>query len=94
MLSVLDGSLLGSFGSTTLHSPEGVAVEPNGSVWVADSNANRLVEFDATGAVLQTFGSIGSGHGQFNDPTHLEVVAGRLYVCDTFSDRVEVFGLS
>jgi streptogramin lyase len=94
MLSVLDGSLLGSFGSTTLHSPEGVAVEPNGSVWVADSNANRLVEFDATGAVLQTFGSIGSGHGQFNDPTHLEVVAGRLYVCDTFNDRVEVFGLS
>ena len=94
-LSVFDGSTLGSFGSATLHLPEGVAVDAtHGTVWVADTNANRLVEFDSTGAVLQTLGSFGSGRGQFNDPTHLEVVGGRLYVCDTFNDRIEVFSLS
>jgi DNA-binding beta-propeller fold protein YncE len=92
-LSLLDGHLLGSFGSATLHAPEGVAVEPGGSVWVADTNANRLVEFDAAGAVMRVMGSFGTGHGQFSSPTHIEVVAGRLYVCDTFNDRVEVFSL-
>jgi hypothetical protein len=92
-LSVLDGSLLGSFGSTTLHGPEGVAVDPGVGIWVADTNANRLVEFDYAGNVIQTFGSFGKLHGQFSNPTHLEVFGGRLYVCDTFNDRVEVFGL-
>jgi streptogramin lyase len=92
-LSVLDGSPLGSFGETVLHAPEGVAVEPGGGVWVADTNANRLVEFDAAGAMLQAFGAAGAGHGAFDEPTHLEVVGGRLYVCDTFNDRVEVFSL-
>ena len=92
-LSVFDGSLLGSFGSTTLHGPEGVAVETGGGVCVADSNANRLVEFDSTGAVVQTFGAFGAAHGEFSNPTHLEVFGGRLYVCDTFNDRVEVFSL-
>jgi hypothetical protein len=42
---------------------------------------------------MRVMGSFGTGHGQFSSPTHIEVVAGRLYVCDTFNDRVEVFSL-
>ena len=68
-------------------------VDPGVGVWVADTNANRLVEFNSAGDVIQTFGSFGKLHGQFSNPTHLEVFGGRLYVCDTFNDRVEVFGL-
>jgi sugar lactone lactonase YvrE len=91
-LSLSDGSRLGTL-ATGLHAPAGVAVDGGGNVWVADSGRDRLVELSPAGAVLQTFGVAGTGNGQFDDPTHLEVFGGRLYVCDTFNDRVQVFDL-
>jgi DNA-binding beta-propeller fold protein YncE len=93
-LSLADGSSLGTIGVGKLHSCEGVALDAGGNIWVADTAANRLVEFSAAGAVLQTFGSLGTAHGQFDAPGHLEVFAGKLYVMDMFNDRLEVFGLS
>ncbi|MDX6550513.1 MAG: tripartite motif-containing protein 71 [Gaiellales bacterium] len=93
-LSVLDGSAVGTIGVGTLHATEGVAIDADGDVWAADTSSDRLVEFSAVGTVLRTFGSFGSGQGQFNAPGHLEVVAGRLYVCDMFNDRLEIFSLS
>ncbi len=94
-LSLADGSTIGTpIGVGKLHSCEGVALDSGGNIWVADTAANRLVEFSAAGAVLQTFGSLGTAHGQFDAPGHLEVFAGKLYVMDMFNDRLEVFGLS
>jgi tripartite motif-containing protein 71 len=93
-LTLAGGTSLGSIGVGTLHGTEGVAVDAGGNVWAADTSSDRLVEFSAGGAVLQTFGSLGSGHGQFDAPGHLEVFNGKLYVCDSFNDRLEVFTLS
>ena len=92
-LSAVDGSSQGTVG-VGLHGAEGVAIDADGDVWVADTSADRLVEFNAAGTLLQTFGAFGSGHGQFDAPGHLEVVAGKLYVCDTFNDRLEIFSVS
>jgi DNA-binding beta-propeller fold protein YncE len=93
-LSLSDGSVVGTIGQGTLHSDQGVAVDPtDGSVWVADTSSNRLVEFSAAGDVVQTFGSAGTGNTQFDDPTHLEIFDGKLYVCDTYNDRVQVYDL-
>ena len=74
--------------------PEGIAVTPAGTIWVAEAGQNRLVEISAAGAVLQTFGSMGSAHGQFFHPTHLEIYSGALYVTDSWNDRIEVFTLN
>ncbi len=93
-LSLADGSSLGTIGVGKLHSCEGVALDAGGNIWVADTAANRLVEFSPAGAVLQTFGSLGTAHGQFDAPGHLEVFDGKLYVMDMFNDRLEVFTLS
>lgn len=93
-LALANGSSLGTIGVGKLHSCEGVALDSGGNIWVADTAANRLVELSAAGAVLQTFGSLGTAHGQFDAPGHLEVFAGKLYVMDMFNDRLEVFGLS
>jgi DNA-binding beta-propeller fold protein YncE len=93
-LSLTDGSSKGSIGAGSLHSPEGVAIDAAGDVWVADTGADRLVEFNATGTLIRTFGSLGSGHGQFNAPGHLEVFVGKLYVCDMFNDRLEIFSIT
>ena len=73
----------------------GTAVVAPGSdqflaVWV-DRKAMRI---SAAGVVLQTFGSMGSAHGQFFRPTHLEIYSGALYVTDSWNDRIEVFKLN
>jgi DNA-binding beta-propeller fold protein YncE len=93
-LSLATGSEIGTIGVGKLHSTEGVAIDAGGDVWVSDTGANRLVEFSAAGTLIRTFGSLGSAHGQFDAPGHLEVFGGKLYVMDMFNDRLEVFGLS
>jgi DNA-binding beta-propeller fold protein YncE len=94
-LSLSDGAQQGTFGVGTLHSDEGLAVDPSDdSVWVADTSSNRLVEFSAAGDVVQTLGSAGTGNTQFDDPTHLEIFGGKLYVCDTYNDRVQIYSLN
>ena len=93
-IRVANGSLIDSFGAGVLKRAEGVAVEPNGDVWVAETGMNRLAEFSNDGTLLQRFGSEGSAHGQFNNPARLEILAGasvHLFVADPWNDRVEVY---
>jgi sugar lactone lactonase YvrE len=96
-LDAANGQQLTSFGTSVLHTQvTGVAVEPNGDVWATDSSFNRLVQFDPNGNVLLKFGKMGTGPGQFNDPSHIEVfVTGasvvELLVVDTNNDRVQIF---
>jgi DNA-binding beta-propeller fold protein YncE len=93
VLNASTGAQLRSFGA--LAGPQGIAVEAaSGDVWVADTNRNRIVEFSPTGVVKYTFGELGSAHGQFNNPTHIEISNGRLYVSDEWNDRIEVFTIS
>lgn len=77
-----------------LHHVEGVAVEPDGTVWASDTAWNRLVEFSPTGEFRRTFGRKGSAVGEFNAPAHLEVAVrdGRtlLYVVDQFNGRIQI----
>ncbi len=94
-LRLSDGARLSAFGAGVLHRVEGVVVASDGDVWVTDTAANRLVEFSPSGAVKQTFGSKGAAHGQFWEPTNLQLrrdsTGDLLYVADTFNDRIEVF---
>ncbi len=90
-LNVADGSLIDSFGTPQLHRPEGVAVDTTGNVWVSDSPFNQLDEFNAAGTFLQMFGTAGSGPGQFDNPTHLEMSGTNLLVMDTWNDRIQIF---
>ena len=98
ILNAKDGTLLNILGDTVLHRVEGIAVAPDGSIWVADTSANQLVQLDAAGKVLQTFGRFGANTGQFNLPTQLLIsgsgTSTRLYVTDTNNDRVQVFDIS
>lgn len=95
-LGVAGGGFIDDFGQANLHRAEGVAVAPNGDVWVSDTSFHRLVEFSGSGALLQKFGGPGSAHGRFNLPAHLEVLPGApdlLFVVDQWNDRIEVFDI-
>lgn len=86
------GGYLGT--NNVLHSPEGVAVDSAGNIWVGDRAFNRIVELSSTGTFLQTFGKLGSAHDQFNHPTHLLISGDLLYVCDVWNDRIEIYNLA
>jgi DNA-binding beta-propeller fold protein YncE len=96
-LNALNGALVDTFGS--LHNPQGIAVDAGGNVWVADTNWNRLVQYSPAGVFLQAFPDggqqpAGSGNGQFNMPTKIEIVGNTMYVADTFNDRIQVFTIA
>jgi tripartite motif-containing protein 71 len=97
VLSASTGGFLRQFGGSNLHLAEGIAVEPNGDVWVADTSANRLLEFSADGSLIRTFGSLGSTNTRFNKPAHLEIRTTPtdvfLFVVDSWNDRVQVYDI-
>ena len=80
------------------NAPRGVAVGPDGSIYVADSRNNRIEKFDSTGKLLLTWGTFGSldaktaDPGKFNEPWGVAVAAdGTVYVADTWNHRIQKF---
>ena len=78
-------------GPGDLRTPFGVAVS-SGRLYVADFGNDRVQVFSLDGSLLASFGSRGSGEGQFQRPADVAVGAdGSVYVTDHFNDRIERF---
>jgi hypothetical protein len=60
-------------------------------VWVADTGNNRIVCFANDGTFRLQFGTQGFGPGEFQQPYGVAVAKGRLFVADTFNQRVQIF---
>ena len=74
----------------TLTFPLGIAVHGS-TVYVAD-NADRIETFTTAGAFQSAIGSSGSGNGQLDSPSGLDIGDdGSVYVADRDNQRVEVF---
>jgi hypothetical protein len=73
--------------------PQDVAFLPDGSALVADGITNsRIAKFDAQGRFVRSWGTRGTGTGQFNGVHAVATdAAGRVYVADRNNDRVQVF---
>ncbi len=86
--------------------PTGIAVGPDGIVYVADTWNHRVVGLDESGAVVREIGQPGTltntgddpamvttSPGLFFGPRAVAVSADEIYVVDTGNERVQVFGL-
>jgi len=78
----------------TLNEPWGIAVGPDGSVYVTDTWNHRIEKFSATGRFIKAWGIFGQAETpeSFYGPRGLAVDAeGRVYVTDTGNKRIVVF---
>jgi len=76
---------------TLVRRPEGLAVDRDGDVWVADYGRDRIVKLTPDGRLLQALGSRGSEPGQFIGPKGIAIdaLSGRLYVTDAGNSRIQ-----
>lgn len=76
-----------SFGTSSLVRPTGVAYLA-GRLYVADPPRHAIVVFSESGERVASYGTIGSGDGQFNFPTSVAISEGSLLVVDALNFRV------
>ncbi len=79
-------------GNGQVNNPQGMTIDPEGHLWVADAGNNRVQELSSTGEYMRQFGSAGGGHEQFNNPSGIAIDgSGDIWVADTFNDRLQAF---
>jgi|GEM_PF-1277876 len=75
-----------------LYEPVDAFMSADGTIYVVDSDADRIITFDESGAYKGAFGSKGSEPGKFNEPTAItQSKDGRLFVVDSGNNRIQVF---
>lgn len=86
-------------GPDTFDRPTGVAIAPNGDVFVTDGHQPntygnaRVVKFTKDGRFIKSWGHKGSAPGDFNEPHDIFIGGsqGRVYVADRKNSRIQVF---
>ncbi|HET9831656.1 MAG TPA: peptidyl-alpha-hydroxyglycine alpha-amidating lyase family protein [Vicinamibacterales bacterium] len=86
-------------GANGFDRPTGVAVAPNGDIFVADGHApnkygtGRVVKFSPDGHFIKAWGRKGSARGEFDEPHDIFVGGSRgwVYVADRKNNRIQVF---
>ena len=88
-------------GPDTFDRPTGIAIAPNGDIFVTDGhapnahNSARVVKFSKDGRFIKTWGHKGAAPGDFDEPHDIFIggTQNRIYIADRKNDRIQVFDL-
>ena len=87
----------GAAGPDYFYQPNDVVTDANGNIFVSEGHGagnNRILKFDSTGKLIKTWGRLGSGPGEFDQPHALAIDSrGRLLVGDRNNNRIQIFDL-
>ena len=100
-----DGKLLLTLGKAGgardaeyFYQPNAVYVAPNGDIFVSEGHSStegsnaRVLKFDKNGKFLKSWGKLGKGPGEFDQPHALAMDSkGRLFVGDRGNNRIQIF---
>jgi DNA-binding beta-propeller fold protein YncE len=95
--STLHPEFLSSFGHAgtgpgEFNRPEGLCIDQQDRLYVADSCNHRIQIFDRGGKFMRTYGKPGTGKGEFSYPYDICVdSSGRQYVCEFGNSRIQIF---
>lgn len=79
-------------GNGEFKSPEGIAIDSEGNILIADTGNNRIQEFNSAGTFVRAYGSKGDENGQFTSPEGIAVDSeGKVWVTDSGNNRIERF---
>jgi DNA-binding beta-propeller fold protein YncE len=74
-----------------LNAPRAIALAGE-KIYIADTDAHRVLVFDLDGKTVLTWGSKGDKSGQFKHPAGIAIdEQGRVYVADTGNHRIQIF---
>jgi DNA-binding beta-propeller fold protein YncE len=99
VLMVLGREGVAGNGEDTFDRPTGVAIAPNGDIFVSDGhNPNkfgtaRIVKFSKDGKFIKAWGHKGAAPGDFDEPHDIFLGGSqnRIYVADRRNNRIQVF---
>jgi hypothetical protein len=80
-----------------LSEPTDVAIAPNGDIFITEGHSfsqgvNRVSKFASDGTFIMSWGSTGSGAGEFNVPHTIALDSqGRVFVGDRANNRIQIF---
>jgi len=77
-------------GKNPMLAPQCVAVDAQDNIYVTDSAAGKIFEFEASGKFRRTIGSLKGGEGYFKRPTGIAIdsAAQHIYVTDTLRQQI------
>lgn len=73
--------------------PSGLAIAPNGQIFVSDGyGGHRVHKFSREGELLLSWGRQGAGPGEFALPHNIWVDSwSRVFICDRQNNRIQIF---
>jgi DNA-binding beta-propeller fold protein YncE len=86
-----DGTVNGTLGAGLLSNSRGVAVDADGSLWVANMDSGAVIHLAANGTELGRFGTKGTTDSTLAGASDVEVDANFVYVADKTANKVKVF---
>jgi sugar lactone lactonase YvrE len=84
------GAYLGNAPDSTLANVYGLAIDSFGNIWASDYSSNKVYEYYSNGVFKFSFGSEGTGNGQFKGPQGVAIApSGNVFVADEGNGRIQ-----